>query len=125
MLMNGPVYVCIVERTVPVHFSYAIISLFHVALSSCGTLFMLHFVPGTLTLLHILCGALVSCCFLSILNIFHFVLFSCCTLPRLHFLHVMLSHAALFSIYTIFTLLFFMLHFFDVAHFSQNAFFLL
>ena len=123
--MDGPLYVCVVDRTIPVHFSWTLISLYKVTLSSCVTLFVLHFVSGTLNLLHIPCGALVSCYFLSILNFFHFTLFSCCTLPRLHFLRVTLSHAALFSIYTIFTLLFFMLHFFDNAHLSQNTFFLL
>lgn len=77
--MDGPLYVCVVDRTIPVHFSCTLISLFQVTLSSCVTLFVLHFVSGTLDLLHILCGALVSCYFLSILNFFHFTLFSCCT----------------------------------------------
>ena len=104
--MDGPLYVCVVDRTIPVHFSCTLISLFQVTLSSCVTLFMLHFVSGTLNLLHIPCGALVSCYFLSILNFFHFTLFSCCTLPRLHFLRVTLSHAALFNLHHFYIALF-------------------
>lgn len=77
--MDGPLYVCVVDRTIPVHFSCTLISLFKVTLSSCVTLFVLHFVSGTLNLLHIPCGALVSCYFLSILNFFHVALFPGCT----------------------------------------------
>ena len=77
--MDDPLYLCVVDRTIPVHCSCTLISLFQVTLSSCGTLFALHFVPGTLNLLHILCGALVLCYFLSILNFFHVALFPGCT----------------------------------------------
>ena len=127
---EGPLSICALYCTSLVHI-FSIFHYFHVVLSSCSTIFVLHsyFV------------ALWSRCILSMLHFFNVVifrdffhlvlfscfivlrvaLFSCCTHFELYFFRVALfSYCTPFSCCT-----FFILHFFRVAFFSYCAFFLL